>query len=77
MEERILKHTAMCPKCQSRDIAGPHRLHADDRHLKIDLPGISTATLESFICLNCGYTELFPDYGGLENIRQNGRRYSK
>ena len=72
-----MKHTATCPKCQSRDIAGPHRLHANRYHLKIDLPGMSTATLESFTCLNCGYTELFPDYGGFENIQRNGRRYTR
>ena len=72
-----MKHTATCPKCQSRDIAGPHRLHADEKHLSLDLPGISTATLEAFTCLNCGYTELFPDYGGFQNVRNNGRRYTR
>ena len=71
----IMRNTGICPKCNNREIAGPHRLHADERHLKIDLPGLSTATLEAFTCLNCGYTELFPDVGGMNNLRRSGRRY--
>ena len=67
--------TGKCPKCGSEIIYGPHRLHADDAHLKIDLPGWSTATLESFTCGACGYTEFYTDIGGLNNIRRKGRRY--
>lgn len=68
-----MRNTGVCPKCGSRDIAGPHRLHAEG-HLSIDLPGWSTATLEAFTCLNCGYTEMFPDGAGFANVRRSGRR---
>ena len=63
----------ICPKCGDNRIAGPHRVHADRMHLKIDLPGLSTATLESFTCASCGYTELYSDPMGLSNIRSSGR----
>jgi predicted nucleic-acid-binding Zn-ribbon protein len=42
-------------------------------YVKIDLPGFSTATLETFTCADCGYTEMYSDAMGLENIRRNGR----
>ena len=69
-------HTKICPKCQSREIAGPHRIHGGEHHIRIDLPGMPTATLEAYTCLNCGLTELFPDYGGFRNIQSSGRRYT-
>ncbi len=68
-----MNRTGVCPKCGGNRIAGPHRVHASDHHLKIDLPGFSTATLESFTCTNCGYTELYSDRMGLNNIRSSGR----
>ncbi|MHA2296648.1 MAG: hypothetical protein ACXAEU_20515 [Candidatus Hodarchaeales archaeon] len=38
--------TGKCPKCNNNRIAGPHRVHGgDSHHVKIDLPGFSTATL--------------------------------
>jgi predicted RNA-binding Zn-ribbon protein involved in translation (DUF1610 family) len=61
-----------CPKCGSRKIAGPHKV-SGDQYIRIDLPGILTATLESFTCADCGYTELYADDVGLDNIRKNGR----
>ncbi|MBE0526871.1 hypothetical protein E4H12_04315 [Candidatus Thorarchaeota archaeon] len=61
-----------CPKCGSSSLAGPHRIFSEGP-VRIDLPGISTATLESITCTNCGYTELYSDRLGLENIRKNGR----
>lgn len=72
-----MKHAATCSKCQSRDIIGHHRLHADQRDLSVDLPRISSARLEVFTCLNCGYTELFPNYIGFENIQRSIRKYSR
>ena len=68
-----MNRTGVCPKCGDNHIAGPHRVHASEHHLKIDLPGFSTATLESFTCANCGYTELYSDRMGLNNIRSSGR----
>jgi predicted RNA-binding Zn-ribbon protein involved in translation (DUF1610 family) len=65
-------NSGQCPKCGDNRIAGPHRLQAQ-HHVAIDLPGLPTATLESFTCANCGYTELYSDKRGLENIRQVGR----
>ncbi|RLI56849.1 MAG: hypothetical protein DRO87_02930 [Candidatus Thorarchaeota archaeon] len=61
-----------CPKCGSTKIAGPHRVMGRD-HVRIDLPGFSTATLETFTCADCGYTEFYSDRTGLENIRRSGR----
>ncbi|MFX0045808.1 MAG: hypothetical protein ACFE8Z_08175 [Candidatus Hermodarchaeota archaeon] len=61
-----------CPKCGDDRIAGPHRLQAQ-HHVAVDLPGFATATLESFTCINCGYTEIYSDKRGLDNIRRAGR----
>ena len=61
-----------CPKCGSNKIAGPHRIFGDG-HIAIDLPGILTATLEALTCADCGYTELYADQLGLQNIRMDGR----
>ncbi|MHA2352973.1 MAG: hypothetical protein ACXABX_07625 [Candidatus Thorarchaeota archaeon] len=41
--------------------------------MSIDLPGLSTATLESFTCADCGFTELYADRIGLQNINKSGR----
>lgn len=66
-----------CPKCNHSRIAGPHRVHADRGHSKIDLPGLSTATLQAFTCVNCGYTELYADRMGRDNIKRSGRFTSR
>lgn len=42
-------------------------------HVRIDLPGVLSATLEAVTCVDCGYTELYSDSIGLENIRKSGR----
>ncbi|MFX1481740.1 MAG: zinc-ribbon domain-containing protein [Promethearchaeota archaeon] len=65
-------HTGTCPKCGSTRIAGPHKI-AGEHHVRIDLPGFSTATLESFTCAECGYTEFYVDRIGLQNINNSGR----
>ena len=69
----IMNRTGICPKCRGNRIAGPHRVHGGDIHIKVDLPGFPTATLESFTCGDCGYTELYSDRVGLSNIRSSGR----
>ena len=65
-------HSNTCPKCASNRIAGPHKI-AGEHHVRIDLPGFSTATLESFTCADCGYTEFYADRIGLQNINTSGR----
>jgi len=45
----------------------------DGYHLAIDLPGLPTAIIEAFTCVDCGYTEMYADEGGLYNIRKVGR----
>jgi len=62
-----------CPKCGGTEIAGPHKVHGANQHSTIDLPGLSTATLETFTCSECGYTEFYADKIGLQNIRSKGR----
>ena len=64
-----MKNSNNCPKCNSVAIAGPHDVF-DQTNLKIRL-GWRTATLKCYICLSCGYTELFPDEKGLENLRSH------
>ncbi len=65
-------HTQTCPKCGGSRIAGPHRI-AGEHWVRVDLPGFSTATLESFTCADCGYTEFYVDQTGLRNINNSGR----
>jgi predicted nucleic-acid-binding Zn-ribbon protein len=66
-----------CPKCGSGDIAGPHKIHGGEGRIKIDLPGLSTATLVALTCARCGYSEFYSDRGGLANIRRSGRFLSR
>ena len=65
-----------CPKCGCDKIAGPHRIFSQ-HHVKIDLPGVLTATLEALTCIDCGYTELYSDRLGLDNIKKAGRFLSR
>jgi predicted nucleic-acid-binding Zn-ribbon protein len=65
-----------CPKCGGQSIAGPHRIFSQ-HHVRIDLPGVSTATLEALTCVDCGYTELYSDRLGLQNIKKYGRFLSR
>ncbi|MFW9809600.1 MAG: zinc ribbon domain-containing protein [Candidatus Thorarchaeota archaeon] len=64
--------TKTCPKCRGTRIAGPHRVYGQ-HHIRIDLPGFSSATLESFTCADCGFTEFYADAIGLKNINASGR----
>jgi len=65
-------NSRQCPKCGGTQIAGPHKIFGQ-HHVRIDLPGVSTATLEALTCADCGYTELYSDRTGLNNIRKSGR----
>jgi len=63
-----------CPKCGGTRIAGPHTVYGGDgNHIRVDLPGLSTATLDTFTCSECGYTEFYADKIGLRNVRSSGR----
>ena len=68
-----MKFTFVCPKCESNQIAGPHRIHAYRGHARIDLPGLSTATFEAYTCVTCGFTEFYVDKMGRFNIEKSGR----
>ncbi|MFW9920375.1 MAG: zinc ribbon domain-containing protein [Candidatus Thorarchaeota archaeon] len=68
-----MRNSGSCPKCGDTRIAGPHRVHGGEGWAKIDLPGLSTATLDAYTCGNCGYTEMYADQMGLNNIRSSGR----
>ena len=68
-----MRNSGRCPKCGDTRIAGPHRVHGGEGWVKIDLPGFSTATLDSYTCGNCGYSEFYADQMGLNNIRSSGR----
>ena len=70
--DREMIRTKTCPKCGSNRIAGPHRVYGQ-HHVRIDLPGIATATLESFTCADCGFTEFYADRVGLQNVNTSGR----
>ena len=61
-----------CPKCGSKQIAGPHSVVGGD-HVRVNLTGFSTATLKAFTCSECGYTEFYSDKMGLQNIRSKGK----
>ena len=68
-----MKNSNTCPKCGGTKIAGSHNVHAGDMHIRVNLPGFSTATVDSYTCANCGYTEFYSDSLGLKNIRRSGR----
>ncbi len=70
---RKMRNSGICPKCGDSRIAGPHRVHGGEGWVKIDLPGFTTATLDAYTCGNCGYTEMYSDRMGLDNIRSSGR----
>ena len=67
-----MKHSKICPKCGSNRIAGPQSV-ASYGYLKVQLGIVRTARLKAFICAGCGYTELYTDRIGLENIESYGR----
>lgn len=62
-----LKKTKICRKCNSANILGPKRVR-DDHYIMIQLKR-KTATLESYVCVDCGYTEFYSDKKGMQNIR--------
>ncbi|TFG09479.1 hypothetical protein EU538_04940 [Candidatus Thorarchaeota archaeon] len=70
-----MRSSDKCPKCGCDDVAGPHFLVASygaGSSLVLDLPQ-RTATLIGYTCAECGYTEVYSDRKGLQNIRKYGR----
>jgi predicted nucleic-acid-binding Zn-ribbon protein len=67
-----MKHSKVCPKCGSNRVAGPHSAYSYG-DVKVRLSTVRSATLKAFICAGCGYTELYSDRKGLENVEALGR----
>lgn len=68
----MLKSNKICPGCKSSRIAGPHKVAGGDyRTIRVWLTKRS-ASLLSFSCADCGFTELYADPKGLENINEYG-----
>lgn len=76
-----MKKNGICPICGSNEIKGPYRAgnHTEPVNLamalKITISFRFSATLETFTCAHCGYSEYFVDQKGLENIRKHGKKY--
>lgn len=66
----MLKSKKICPGCKSSRIAGPHRVQGHS-WVKVILHN-RTASLIAFSCADCGYTELYTDPKGLENVNKFG-----
>ena len=67
----MLKSKKICPSCKNSRIAGPHQVWGGNRRTKVMLTK-KTASLISFSCADCGFTELYADPKGLENINEFG-----
>jgi len=67
----MLKSNKICPGCKSSRIAGPHKVATGNSQTRVWLSSRS-ASLLSFSCADCGFTELYADPKGLENINKYG-----
>lgn len=67
-----MKYSKICPSCRSKEISGPHKNHSN---MVLILPS-RTATLEGYSCFVCGFTQLFIDKIGLENLIKKGKIYN-
>ncbi|MHA1967572.1 MAG: zinc ribbon domain-containing protein [Candidatus Hodarchaeales archaeon] len=65
----MLKSNKICQGCGSSRIAGPHQVWGGNSRTRVILPK-KTASLISFSCVDCGFTELYVDPKGLENINE-------
>lgn len=65
-----MKKTSTCPKCDSREIAGPLENKSSAGIIML-LTAFVTATYEAYTCMDCGYSEFYPDKKGMENIRNH------
>ena len=75
-----MKKTGICPRCKNNQIKGPynagHTLPRDHNcPLTLTIPFMHTATLETFTCANCGYTEYYVNEKGLKNLKSKGKPY--
>lgn len=70
-----MKKSGICPICGSNEIKGPHKT-GHGQPIKLIISIGHNATVETFVCANCGNTEFYADEKGLENIRSKGKAYS-
>lgn len=70
-----MRDSKTCLNCGSQEIAGPHRIHSYRYPFSINLPGIRTATIRAYSCLECGYTQFFVDEKGVDNLREFGKTH--
>jgi len=68
----MLKSNKICPGCKSSRITGPYKVGGGDSRTRVWLTNRRTASLLSFTCADCGFTELYADPKGLENINEYG-----
>ncbi|MHA1975407.1 MAG: hypothetical protein ACW98F_06215 [Candidatus Hodarchaeales archaeon] len=72
-----MKFTQECPICGSNNISGAHPVST---MLGGGIPVIvlqtgRTSRLRSLTCLTCGYTQIYADRKGLQNLRESGKVY--
>ncbi len=67
-----MKKTGTCPKCGSIKMAGllNNKVGTNYGNLYFLVSDWRTATYEAYTCMDCGYSEFYPDEKGLENIRK-------
>ena len=67
----IMKKTGTCPKCESIEVEGPMKNKGGYGSIVLWVSKWTRATYEAYTCLDCGYSEIYPDEKGLENIREH------
>ncbi|HUU79483.1 MAG TPA: hypothetical protein VMX55_14140 [candidate division Zixibacteria bacterium] len=63
-----MKKSGFCTKCGSNRILGPKKIE-EELGVKIRI-GWKSAALKAYSCVDCGFTELYPDAKGLENLKE-------
>ncbi|WP_455140067.1 hypothetical protein [Candidatus Hodarchaeum mangrovi] len=64
---RFVQH---CPNCGASDIRGAFKFSPGMYTFSVPIAFPKTATLEIYICAECGYTQFFTDEKGLMNVRE-------
>lgn len=76
-DDGALKKTGRCPKCQNRGIATNKvraRMFGLGARVYIPAGNLRTSTLKAYVCLKCGYSELYADEKGLKNLKTYFRK---
>ena len=74
-----MKNTKKCPKCNNTDIVridghcGPYGV---GNNIMLGKTIFSAVKLNSYICLDCGYTESWIDENDLKKIAASGKAKS-